>query len=127
MNKRIMSLVLLAALAGTGSNCLAEDGIPTRNYNDPLLHPVHADTDYEVKEGNRERQANDRTAEDARAAYQQANDSYEKSLKENGAKSEVTADAKKRALAARKEMLIHNKKTSEANQEAISNEMKTQQ
>jgi len=64
---------------------------------------------------------------DTKATYKQAKADYEKSLKDNGAKSDVTLAAKKRMNEAHKEMRSYDKKTADANQETKKDEIKAQQ
>jgi hypothetical protein len=127
MSKKMTSLFLAAALAGAGMVCWADDTNATGNNNDPLKHPVNAYTNHEVKEDIKDNQENSQKAAEAKAVYKQAKADYEKSLKDNGADSPVTKDAKKRMHDARKDMHTYNKKTSKANQNTKDDEIKAHQ
>ena len=127
MSKRITSLILMAALVGPGIGCWADDTNATGNNNDPMTHPVNAYTNHEVKEDMKDSQENNQKAMEAKAAYKQAKMDYEKSLKDNGADSQVTKDAKTRMHDAHKEMHKYNRKTAKANEEMRKDEMKAHQ
>jgi hypothetical protein len=123
----MMSLVLMAALAGVGAGCWADDVNATGNNNDPVKHPINAYQNHEVKEDIKDSQENSQKAAEAKATYKQAKADYQKSLKANGAKSDVTVSAKKRMNEAHKEMRKYNKKTAEANRETRKDEIKAHQ
>src|ERR1017187_8908453 len=117
MNKKMTSLVLMAALMAPGLNCWPDDTNATGNNNNPVEHPVNAYTNHEVKADIKDSQVNSQKAAEPKAAFKQAKADYEKSLKDNGADSQVTNDAKERMHTAHKEMRKYNKKTAKANQE----------
>src|ERR1700688_384377 len=96
MSKKLTSLILMAALGIPGMSCWGDDMNATGNNNDVVKHPVNAYTNHEVKEDMKDSQENSQKAAEAKAAYDQAKTDYEKSLKDNGAESSVTKDAKKR-------------------------------
>jgi len=128
MNKKIMtSLILAAAMVVPGLSCWADDINATGNNNNPVTHPVNAYNNHEVKEDMKDSQENSQKAAEAKATYKQAKADYEKSLKTNGANSQVTIDAKKRMHDAHVEMKKYSKKTSKANQELRKDETKAQQ
>src|ERR1700680_1854174 len=127
MNKKMTSLILMAALAAPGISCWADNTNATGNNNNPAEHPVHAYTNHEVKEDMKDSQENSQKAADAKVAFKQAKADYEKSLKDNGADSQVTKDAKKRMHDAHKEMRKYNKKTAKANKDTREDEMKAHQ
>jgi hypothetical protein len=127
MNKKMTSLILAAALMAPGINCWADDTNATGNNNDPIKHPVNAYTNHEVKEDIKDSQVNSQKAAESKAAFKQAKADYEKSLKDNGADSQVTKDAKNRMHDAHKEMRKYNKKTAKANQDLEADETKAQQ
>src|ERR1019366_2422501 len=108
MNKKMTSLIIMAALAAPGIGCWADNTNATGNNNNPVEHPVNAYTNHEVKEDVKDSQINSQKAEEAKATYNQAKVDYEKSLKDNGADSQVTKDAKKRMHAAHRDMRTHN-------------------
>ena len=110
-----------------GMSCWADDTNATGNNNDPLKHPVNAYTNHEVKEDMKDSTENGQKAADAKATFKQAKADYEKSLKDNGADSQTTIDAKKRMHDAHKEMRKYNKKTTKANQDLKADETKAQQ
>ena len=127
MNKRMTSLIVMAAFLGGGSRVWADDMNATGNNNNPVTHPVNAYENHEVKEDMKDSQENGQKATEAKAAYKQAKSDYEKSLKDNGADSQVTKDAKKRMHEAREDMHKYNKKTMKANKELKEDEKKAQQ
>lgn len=127
MNKKMASLILLVSVAGAGMGCWADDTNATGNNNDPVKHPINAYRNHEVKEDIKDSQENGQKAEEAKAAYKQAKEDYEKSLKANGANSPVTVDAKKRMRDARKDMTKYGKKTADANRETRKDEIKAHQ
>jgi len=127
MTKKITSLILMASIMGTGMSCWADDANATGNNNNPIAHPVNAYTNHEVKEDMQESKEYSQKAADAKAAFKQAKADYEKSLKDNGADSQTTIDAKKRMHDAHKEMRKYNKKTAKANQDLKADETKAQQ
>src|ERR1035437_4127616 len=127
MNKKMISLILMTALMSPGMSCWADDNNATGNNNNPIEHPVNAYTNHEVKEDMKDSKENSQKAEEAKAAFKQAKADYEKSLKDNGADSQVTKDAKKRMHDAHKEMRKYNKKTAKANQDLKADETKAQQ
>jgi hypothetical protein len=127
MKKTMTSLILMAALLAPGMRGWADDTNATGNNNDPLKHPVNAYTNHEVKEDIKDSQEYSQKAAEAKATYKQAKADYEKSLKDNGADSQMTKDAKKRMDAAHKDMKKYNKKTAEANQETKKDEIKAHQ
>jgi len=88
MNKKMTSLILMAALIAPGMSCWADSTNATGNNNDPLKHPVNAYTNHEVKEDMKDSQENSQKAADAKASYNQAKTDYEDSLKANGAESQ---------------------------------------
>ena len=125
MNTKITSLILMAALVAPGTGGWTDEINATGNNNDPLKHPINAYTNHEVKEDMKESQENGQKAMEAKATYQQAKSDYEKSLKDNGAASPVTQDAKKRMQTARKDMNRFNTKKAKANKELREDEMKS--
>ncbi len=127
MNKRITSLALMAALIGSGFVCRADNTNATGNDNNPVEHPVNAYTNHEVKSDMQASQEDSQKAADAKAAYKQAKSDYDKSLKDNGADSQVTKDAKDRMMAARKDMHKYSKKAASANSDLKKDETKAQQ
>ena len=127
MNKKMTGLIVMAALMAPGMGCWADDTNATGNNNDPLKHPVNAYTNHEVKEDIKDTQENSQKAAEAKATHKQAKADYEKSLKDNGADSQVTKDAKNRMHDAHKEMRKYNKKTAKANQDLKADETKAQQ
>ena len=127
MNKKMTSLILMAALMSPGMSCWADDTNATGNNNNPVEHPVNAYTNHEVKADMKDSTEYGQKAADAKAAFKQAKADYEKSLKDNGADSQVTKDAKKRMHDAHKEMRKYNKKTAKANQDLKADETKAQQ
>jgi len=127
MSKKITTLVLMAALASPGIRCWADNVNATGNDNDPLKHPVNALTNHEVKEDMKDSQENSQKAAEAKAAYKQAKIDYEKSLKDNGATSDVTVAAKKRMHDAHAEWRKYSKRTVEANQDLKKDEIKAHQ
>jgi len=128
MNKKIMTTLLLAvAMVAPGIRSWADDINATGNNNNPVTHPVNAYNNHEVKEDMKDSQENKQKAAEAKADYKQAKADYEKSLKTNGATSQVTIDAKKRLHEAHVEMKKYSKKTSKANQELKKDETKAQQ
>ena len=127
MNKKLTSLILAAALVVPGMACWADDTNATGNNNDPLKHPVNAYTNHEVKEDIKDSQENSQKGEADQAAFNQAKADYEKSLKDNGADSPVTKDAKTRMHDAHKAMRQYHKKTTKANEETKADEMKAHQ
>jgi hypothetical protein len=126
MNKKMTSLILMAALVVPGMGCWADDTNATGNNNSPLAHPVNAYTNHEVKEDIKDSQVNSQKAAESKAAFKQAKADYEKSLKDNGADSQVTKDAKNRMHDAHKEMRKYNKKTAKANKDLKADETKAQ-
>jgi len=127
MNKKMTSLILMASIMGTGMGCWADDTNATGNNNNPVEHPVNAYTNMEVKGDIKDSQENSQKAAEAKVAFKQAKADYEKSLKDNGADSQVTKDAKKRMHDAHKEMHKYNKKTAVANQDTRDDEIKAHQ
>ena len=127
MNKKMTSLILMAALMAPGIGCWADDTNATGNNNNPVEHPVNAYTNHEVKADMQDSTENGQKAADSKAAFKQAKADYEKSLKDNGADSQVTKDAKKRMHDAHKEMRKYNKKAMKANQDLKADETKAQQ
>ena len=127
MNKKMTSLILMAALMAPGMGCWADDTNATGNNNDPLKHPMNAYTNHEVKEDIKDSQENSQKGAEAKATYKQAKADYEKSLKDNGADSPVTKDAKTRMHNAHKAMRQYHKKTMKANQETKADEIKAHQ
>jgi hypothetical protein len=117
----------MASIMGSGMGCWADDTNATGNNNSPLAHPVNAYTNHEVKEDMKDSQVNSQKAAESKAAFKQAKADYEKSLKDNGADSQVTKDAKNRMHNAHKEMRKYNKKTAKANQDLKADETKAQQ
>src|SRR5450755_3694155 len=116
MNKKMTSLILMASIMGTGMGCWGDDTNATGNNNNPVEHPVNAYTNHEVKEDIKDSQENSQKAAEAKAAFKQAKADYEKSLKDNGADSPTTKDAKKRMHDAHKQMRKYNQKTGKANE-----------
>ena len=127
MNKKMTSLILMAALMAPGMSCWADDTNATGNNNNPVEHPVNAYTNHEVKADMKDSTEYGQKAADSKAAFKQAKADYEKSLKDNGADSQTTIDAKKRMHDAHKEMRKYNKKTAKANQDLKADETKAQQ
>ena len=127
MNKTTTSLILMAALLGSGVGCWADGTNATGNNNNPLEHPINANTNHEVKGDIKDSQEFSQKAAEAKAAYTQAKTDYETSLKDNGAGSQVTKDAKKRMHDARKDMRNYNEKAAKANQETRKDEIKSHQ
>ena len=127
MNKKMTSLIVMAALMAPGMGCWADDTNATGNNNNPVQHPVNAYTNHEVKADMKDSTENGQKAADSKAAFKQAKTDYEKSLKDNGADSQVTKDAKGRMHTAHKEMRKYNKKTMKANQDLKADETKAQQ
>ena len=127
MNKKMTSLILMAALVAPGMGCWADDSNATGNNNNPIEHPVNAYTNHEVKADMKDSKEYAQKAADAKAAFKQAKADYEKSLKDNGADSQTTIDAKKRMRHAHKEMRKYNQKTEKANQDLKADETKAQQ
>ena len=127
MNKKKTGLILMTALLAPGLGCWADDINATGNNNDPLKHPINAYTNHEVKKDMKDSQENSQKAMEAKAVYKQAKIDYEKSLKDNGADSQVTKDGKKRMQDALKEMRNYNKKTAKANKELRKDEIKAHQ
>jgi hypothetical protein len=127
MNKKMTSLVLMAALMLPGMRCWADDSNATGNNNNPVEHPVNAYTNHEVKSDMQDSTENAQKAAESKAAFKQAKADYEKSLKDNGASSQTTIDAKKRMHDAHAEMRKYNKKTMKANQDLKADETKAQQ
>ena len=127
MNKKMTSLILMAALMAPGMGCWADDTNATGNNNNPVEHPVNAYTNHEVKADMKDSTEYGQKAADSKAAFKQAKADYEKSLKDNGADSQVTKDAKTRMHDAHKEMHKYNKKTMKANQDLKADESKAQQ
>jgi hypothetical protein len=127
MNKKITSLALTAALIGCGLVCQADSANATGNDNDPMRHPVNAYNNHEVKSDMKDSQQNSQKADEAKAAYKQAKSDYDKSLKENGANSSVTKDAKKRMMDAHKDMQKYRQKAADANRDLKKDESKAQQ
>jgi hypothetical protein len=126
MNKKMTSLIVMAALMVPGMGCWADDTNATGNNNNPVEHPVNAYTNHEVKADMKDSTEYGQKAADAKAAFKQAKADYEKSLKDNGADSQVTKDAKERMHTAHKEMRKYNKKTAKANQDLKADETKAQ-
>src|ERR1700690_2144760 len=126
MNKKMTRLILMGALIAPGICCWADDTNGTGNNKNPLEHPVNAYTNHEVKADMKDSAENGQKAADAKAAFKQAKADYEKSLKDNGADSQVTKDAKKRMHDAHQEMRKYNKKTAKANQDLKADETKAQ-
>ena len=126
MNRKMTSLIVMAALMSPGMSCWADDTNATGNNNNPVEHPVNAYTNHEVKEDMKDSTENGQKAADSKAAFKQAKADYEKSLKDNGADSQVTKDAKNRMHDAHKEMRKYNKKTAEANTELRKHEAQSQ-
>src|ERR1035438_6015459 len=124
MNKKMTSLILMAALVAPGMSCWADDTNATGNNNNPVEHPVNAYTNHEVKEDIKDSNENSQKAAEAKATYKQAKADYEKSLKDNGADSPLTKDAKKHMHDAHKEMHKYNQKTANANQNTKEDEIK---
>src|SRR5450755_5080298 len=116
MHKKMTSLIVMAALVAPGMVCWADDTNATGNNNNPVEHPVNAYTNHEVKEDMKDSTENGQKAADTKAAFKQAKADYEKSLKDNGADSQVTLDAKKRMHTAHKQMRKYNQKTGKANE-----------
>src|ERR1041384_2858978 len=102
------SLILMASIMGTGMGCWADDTNATGNNNNPVEHPVNAYTNHEVKEDMKDSLENSQKAAESKAAFKQAKADYETSLKDKGADSQVTKDAKKRMQVARKDMHNYN-------------------
>src|ERR1017187_2255216 len=127
MNKKMTSRIVRAALMAPGMGCWADDTNATGNNNNPVEHPVNAYTNHEVKADMQDSTVNGQKAADSKAAFKQAKADYEKSLKDNGANSQTTIDAKNRMHAAHKEMRKYNKKTEKANQDLKVDETKAQQ
>jgi hypothetical protein len=117
----------MAALMAPGMGCWADDTNATGNNNNPVEHPVNAYTNHEVKADMNDSQVNSQKAADSKAAFKQAKADYEKSLKDNGADSQTTIDAKKRMHVAHKEMRKYNQKTAKAKQDLKADETKAQQ
>jgi len=117
----------MAALVVPGMRAWADDINATGNNNNPVTHPVNAYNNHEVKEDMKDSQEGSQKAAEAKATYKQAKEDYEKSLKANGANSQVTKDAKKRMHDAHMEMRKYHKKTAKANQELKKDETKAQQ
>ena len=127
MNKKMVSLIVMTALMAPGMACWADDTNATGNSNNPIAHPVNAYTNHEVKADMKDSTEYGQKAADAKAVFKQAKADYEKSLKDNGADSQVTKDAKKRMHDAHKEMRKYNKKAMKANQDLKADETKAQQ
>src|SRR5258708_26061073 len=127
MNKTMASLILMTALVVPGTGVWADDTNATGNNNNPITHPMNAYNNHEIKEEMKDSQMNSQKAEESKAAYKQAKENYEKSLKDNGADSSVTKDAKSRMDDARKDMRKYNKKAMKANKELKEDEMKAHQ
>ena len=127
MNKKMTSLLVMATLMAPGMGCWADDINATGNNNNPIEHPVNAYTNHEVKADMKDSTEYGQKAADAKTAYKQAKADYEKSLKDNGADSQTTIDAKKRMHDAHQEMHKYNKKTAKANQDLKADETKAQQ
>ncbi len=127
MRNKLMGLVVMAGLMSFGMGCWADDTNATGNNNNPVKHPMNAYTNHEVKEDIKDSQENSQKAAESKATYKQAKADYEKSLKDNGAKSDVTLAAKKRMNEAHKEMRKYNKKTTAANKETRKDEIKAHQ
>src|SRR5471030_2938881 len=89
MNKKITSLMVMAALMGAGIGCWADDINATGNNNDPMKHPVNAYTNHEVKEDMKDSTENGQKAADSKTEFKQAKADYEKSLKDNGEDSQT--------------------------------------
>ena len=126
MNKKMTSLILMAALMSPGMSCWADDTNATGNNNSPLAHPINAYSNHEVKEDMKDSTENGQKAADSKAAFKQAKTEYEDSLKANGADSQTTKDAKNRMRKAHHSMNKHNKKTAEANTELRKHEAQAQ-
>src|ERR1035441_9747235 len=127
MNRKMTSLIVMAALMSPGMGCWADDTNATGNNNNPVEHPVNAYTNHEVKADMQDSTANGQKAADSKAAFKQAKADYEKSLKDNGADSQVTKDAKERMHTAHKEMRKYHKKAAKANEDLKADETKAQQ
>ena len=127
MRNKLMSLVMTAAMVGLGAGCWADNTNATGNNNDPVKHPVNAYRNHEVKEDIKDSQENGQKAAESKASYKQAKEDYQKSLKENGAKSDVTVAAKKRMNEAHKDMRKYNKNAAAANKETRKDEIKAHQ
>jgi hypothetical protein len=127
MNRKMTSLVLMASIMGTAMGCWADDTNATGNNNNPIEHPVNAYTNHEVKADMKDSTEYGQKAADAKAAFKQAKADYEKSLKDNGANSQTTIDAKKRMHDAHQEMRKYNQKAAKANQDLKADETKAQQ
>lgn len=127
MNNKMTSLILMAALMAPGMGCWADNTNATGNNNNPVEHPVNAYTNHEVKADMKDSTEYGQKAAESKAAFKQAKADYEKSLKDNGADSQVTKDAKERMHTAHKEMRKYNKKTAKANQDLKVDENKAQQ
>ena len=117
MNKRIAALIVAATLSAASAKVWANDVNATGNDNNPVTHPINAYNNHEVKEAMEDGQENAQKATEAKAAYKEAKSNYEKSLKTNGADSDVTKEAKSRKEAAYKDMRKYEKKTTEAHRE----------
>src|SRR3954466_13866814 len=102
--KKLMTSLLLAATMIAPGLMRADDTNATGNNNNPMAHPVNAYTNHEVKEDMKDSQQSSEKAKESKATYKQAKADYEKALKDNGADSAVTKDAKKRMQEARKDM-----------------------
>jgi hypothetical protein len=127
MSKRIASPVVMAAFVSAGTGVWADDTNATGNNNAPLSHPINAYTNHEVKEDMKDSQENSQKAAEAKATYEQAKADYEKSIKDNGAKSDITIASKKRMREAHKDLRKYSQKTANANQELKKDEVKAQQ
>ena|ERR1051326_917708 len=127
MNKKMTSVLIVTALIAPGMGCWADNTNATGNNNNPIEHPVNAYTNHEVKADMKDSTEYGQKAAEAKVAYKQAKGDYEKSLKDNGANSQTTIDAKKRMHDAHKEMRKYNKKTAKANKDLKEDETKAQQ
>ena len=121
--KEMKVLLVAAALLSACAYCRADSANATGNDNDPLKHPVNAYNNREVKEDMADSQQYSQKAKESKAAYKQAKADYEKSLKANGAESDVTKSAKKRMNDAYQDMEKYSRKTREENAELKKDEI----
>jgi len=125
--KKIAGFIVMAALVVPGIGCWADDVNATGNNNNPVEHPVNAYTNHEVKSDIKDSQEYKQKAAEAKTAYKQAKADYEKSLKDNGATSDVTVAAKKRMNDARQELHKYSTKATKADQATQKDEIKAHQ
>ena len=99
------------------------DNNATGNNNDPIQHPVNAYTNHVVNQDMKDSQENSQKASEAKATYKQGKANYKKSLKDNGADSQITKTPESHAEA-RKDIHTYDKKTAIADQQTKTDELK---